>query len=204
MKTPLALFDFDHTLYRGDSMLDFTKFAFGGTRFYTGMALISPILILMKLGIISHESAKIAYQRYFFAGKSEQDCKEKAKDFSLKIGNNLDDGLSQKLKQHRASGHHIYIVSASCTLWLRDWCSLNGVGLIANEMESVNGQLTGRLVTKNCRGPEKVERIREHIDVDSYSEVYVCGKGRGDREMLQLHRPPENCFTEIHEQSGEI
>lgn len=204
MERSLALFDFDHTLYRGDSMLDFTKYAFGKNRFYLGMALISPILILMKLGIISHESAKVVYLRCFFSGKSGKDCNREAKDFSLKIDSKLDYPLYQKLQRHQLSGHEVYIVSASCSLWLKDWCTANELGLIATEMETVNGKFTGRLVTKNCRGPEKVERIRELINVDNYSAVYVYGKGRGDREMLRLHRPAENSFTEIHAQPQKV
>ena len=57
MKT-LALFDFDGTLYKKDSLIEFTKFYKGKFPFYLGIIILTPVLIAMKLKVISNEKAK--------------------------------------------------------------------------------------------------------------------------------------------------
>lgn len=54
----LVLFDFDGTLYKKDSLLEFTKYYKGNSVFYIGILILSPFLIAMKLGILSNEKAK--------------------------------------------------------------------------------------------------------------------------------------------------
>jgi len=46
-----------------------------------------------------------------------------------------------------------------------------------------DGLLTGRLVGRNCRGPEKVRRLQEWFG-DETPVVFAYGDSRGDREML--------------------
>ena len=49
----------------------------------------------------------------------------------------------------------------------------------------VEGRLTGRFLTKNCYGAEKVNRLREVL-VAPREEYYIVafGDSRGDKELL--------------------
>jgi phosphatidylglycerophosphatase C len=52
-----------------------------------------------------------------------------------------------------------------------------------------HGRATGRLVGTNCRGPEKVTRLREHLQRsvgDAKVELWAYGNGSGDRELLAM------------------
>jgi phosphoserine phosphatase len=60
------------------------------------------------------------------------------------------------------------------------------VDLVATEVEIQNNILTGRFRTPNCRGGEKVNRLKEHFDFSAIDYVYAYGNSRGDREMLEL------------------
>ena len=48
------------------------------------------------------------------------------------------------------------------------------------------GKLTGRFLTKNCYGPEKVNRLLE-IEPDRRKYfLYAYGDSRGDKEILEF------------------
>ena len=118
MKT-LALFDFDKTLYGKDSLLEFTKFNKGKTRFLLGLIVISPYLFLMKFGIISNEKAKKKYISYFFKNTQYDAFNKDCIEFSL---NKIDENINQKIYSnfinHVKLNHEIYIVTASMPEWI--------------------------------------------------------------------------------------
>ena len=53
-------------------------------------------------------------------------------------------------------------------------------------MDLSNDPISGKWKTPNCYGQEKVNRIVEEINVDSFEASYAYGDSKGDREMLEL------------------
>jgi HAD superfamily phosphoserine phosphatase-like hydrolase len=96
----------------------------------------------------------------------------------------------ETFESHLDRGDDVWIVTASMKDWVGFWARRYGVPVIGTELE-VNGEfLTGRMSTPNCRGPEKVARIRAAIDLGAYSKIYAYGNSSGDREMLKLADEP--------------
>lgn len=183
----LALFDFDGTITNKDTLIEFIKFVHGRKRLFLGLLHLSPILILYKLKLIPNYKAKEILFSYFFKGFSEDQFKKAATAYSLsQIDSIVKEKARQRLLWHKNNGHKIVIVSASIDCWLRPWCEKNGFDLIATKLEIKNGKLTGKFMTKNCYGPEKVNRIREVLDLSKFSKIYAYGDSKGDYEMLQL------------------
>ena len=91
-----------------------------------------------------------------------------------------------KITWHQRQGHKIVVVSASMECWLQKWCTVNKVELIATRLEIKENKLTGRFATKNCYGPEKVQRIKAYLNLDDFNFIYAYGDSRGDKEMLEL------------------
>jgi phosphoserine phosphatase len=60
------------------------------------------------------------------------------------------------------------------------------VDLIATKLEMKDGRVTGRFLTRNCSGEEKVRRIEEQYDVKSFGYIYAYGDTPGDKAMLDL------------------
>ncbi|MBF6608147.1 MAG: haloacid dehalogenase-like hydrolase [Flavobacterium sp.] len=182
----LVLFDFDHTLYRRDSLLDFSKFHLGN-QFYMGIFKLFPMLIGFKLGILTSENAKQRYFSYFFGGSSYGDFTASAAKFARQqMPKHLDKNLLEKLLGHVSAGHKVYIVTASMPEWIAPWSHQYGISVIGTEPEIENGKLTGNFATPNCKGIQKTIRIGQQIDLSQYDEIIVYGNGTGDREMLQL------------------
>ncbi len=62
----------------------------------------------------------------------------------------------------------------------------NGLELIATKFEIENNKISGKLLTKNCYGQEKVNRIRKQYNLNDYNHIYAYGDSKGDKEMLEL------------------
>jgi HAD superfamily phosphoserine phosphatase-like hydrolase len=91
-----------------------------------------------------------------------------------------------KIKYYINQGHKVVIVTASIECWLRVWCDNNNLELIATKLEVKNKTITGKFETKNCYGPEKVNRINEVYNLSDYDYIYAYGDSRGDKEMLAI------------------
>ena len=185
--TTLALFDFDKTLYKKDSLIEFTKFYKGNYCFYIGMIKILPTLILFKLGLINNEKTKKIFITHFYKNEKYDFFKVKGEKFALGyIENNLDPKIYTKLKKHILNKDSVYIVTASFNEWIKPWCEKYNVKIIATELEVINDKLTGDFSTKNCFGQEKVNRIKEEINLNQFDKIVVYGSGKGDYNMLKL------------------
>jgi phosphatidylglycerophosphatase C len=173
-KETLALFDFDKTLYRKDSLLEFTKFSKGKLKFYFGIFYLSPYLILMKLGILSNVNVKQRYIQYFFKNTNYDFFKSIAIDFAVnKIEKHLSIKIYKEFHKHLISNHKIFIVTASIPDWIEPWSQKFGVEVIGSNLEISANKITGKLATKNCFGREKVTRINAIIDLDKFDKIYV-------------------------------
>lgn len=183
----LALFDFDGTITKSDSMFRFVRFTVGDLRFALGMLVLSPMFLLLKLKVISNSKAKQWMMQYFFAGLDERSFNRAATEYSLShIDKILRPQAIEKIEWHKAQGHTVVLVSASMESWLKPWCDQNGLRLISTQLEFINGVISGRLVGKNCHGIEKVKRVKKQYDLSQYAYIYAYGDSRGDKELLAL------------------
>ena len=55
MKTKLAVFDFDGTITKRDTFLDFILFATGKSKFSFGVFILSPVIIAYFLNLITNK-----------------------------------------------------------------------------------------------------------------------------------------------------
>ena len=82
-------------------------------------------------------------------------------------------------------GCKVVIISASIDNWVSPFFQgREGIEIAGTQIEVTNGKLTGRFLTRNCYGKEKVERLLQlYPDRKSYRLV-AYGDSRGDRELL--------------------
>lgn len=185
----IAFFDFDETLYKKDSLLEFTKFYRGKYAFYKGIIALLPTLLLFKLQLITNEKAKKKFISHFYKNLDYDKFVAKGREFALfEIPNNLNETILSELTKHIINNDAVYIVTASFSEWIEPWCEQQKVAIIATKLEITNNKITGDFSTKNCFGKEKVTRILETINPTNFEKIYVYGSGKGDYEMLQLKK----------------
>lgn len=168
-------------------MTDFIQFAVGKPAYFLTLFKLSPILLAYLLKIIPNYSAKEKLLAAFFKGRKADSFQRIADEYSLtRIESIVRPQAMEKIRRHQARGDRVVVVSASMESWLKGWCGINRIELIATRLEVRNGRLTGRFATKNCYGIEKVNRIKELYNLPDFSTIHAYGDSCGDREMLQL------------------
>jgi putative flippase GtrA len=144
----MNIYDFDDTIYAGDSTVDFYLFVL---RRHPGLAMgtIIPNIvngIMFKFGRISRQEFK---ERYFRLFLPKINAREMADEFWQAHGKRIKPWyLSQKQPDD-------LIISASPEFLLAPICSESGIKLIATSVDP----LTGEFLSPNCRGEEKVRRL---------------------------------------------
>ncbi len=183
----LALFDFDGTITTDDSLIKFIRFIVGDAQFIGGMLILLPMLIAYKLKLIPNDKAKQYMLSYFFKGMNEEKFKQGANEYSLNhIKKILRPKAMEKIVWHKEQGHKVVIVSASIECWLKPWCEQNNLDIIATKLEIKEGIITGKFLSKNCYGIEKVNRVHERYTLSDYEYIYGYGDSHGDKELLAL------------------
>jgi len=183
----LVLFDFDGTLTTGDSFIAFLRRTNTSLKFFWGLIVLSPVLLLYKLHILPNWKAKQLVISFFYKGVSEKCFSQACKTFSeINIPPTLKKNAIKKLYEHLLKGHRVVIVSASLEYYLLDWCKSIGADLIATRLEIRDGKITGNFSGNNCYGKEKAIRIKEKYSLDSFEKIIAYGDSIGDKEMLEL------------------
>ena len=183
----LVLFDFDGTITRDDSLLEFVAYVVGFKKFFRGILVLSPILAAYKLGLASNNFTRRKLLGYFFSGMSADKFDKICKKYSTThIEDILKQSAMDKITSYKAAGDRVVIVTASLEDWLRPWCDAQGLELLGTKIRRKGGIITGEIEGQNCYGAQKVARVRAAYDVQAFDRVIAYGDSRGDREMLEF------------------
>ena len=178
----LFAFDFDGTLTTRDTLIAFIRYACGTPRFLLGFLLHAPLLVLMKLRLYSNGKAKQRLFSWFFRGMPIETFDALCQSFASTHRHLLRPETVRLLQQALSEGSEVLVVSASIDNWVQPFFPT--VTVLGTQIEVIDGRLTGRFLTPNCYGQEKVRRIVAlHPDRSAY-RLTAYGDSRGDRELL--------------------
>lgn len=190
----LAVFDFDGTLTRGDTLLPFLSRLLGWPRLLWVLFRCSPWLVAYALRLTSNHRAKARLLQISLAGRPQTTVERCARAF-------VQDYLPlqwrpwalHQLVLHQRQGHRCLIVSASTSPYMHlVGASLGVEAVLCTEMELVGGRYTGRMATPNCHGEEKVRRLQAWLaqacGPDNAPALHAYGDTSGDKPMLRLAR----------------
>ena len=187
MKRRIAFFDFDGTITTKDTLLEIIKYQKGTSRFYLGMILNLPYILMWKMGIIPNYIAKQKVVSFFFRNMPVDEFQRHCDTFATEILPGLFRPKAlQEIKKLQEAGAEVVIVSASPGNWSDIWRKQIGMTSLATKLQVNNNKLTGRFDGKNCYGKEKVTRIKDAYDLSTYDEIYCYGDSGGDKHMLAI------------------
>lgn len=184
----LHAFDFDGTLTRYDTLLMFIYFSCGLKRFLMCFLCHLHHLIMMKAGMMSNESVKQMIFSDCFKGVTLETFNAQCRAFASANKSILRPKGLAKLRQLQAEeATKVLIVSASVTNWVAPFFSdMPHVEVLGTTIEVRDGRLTGRFLSHNCYGDEKVRRILERYPDRTSYHLTAYGDSKGDRAMLNF------------------
>lgn len=198
--TPLmgdvAAFDFDGTLIDGGSVFDFLAAVVGRSTVLAATVALSPRLAHAALvgGTVADQTKERLFER-LLAGITVNRLDTVAAEFGERhLTAHLRTDVRRRFDWHRARGDRLAIVSASPAVYIQVAADHLGADhVIATELEirpgdgSGGGVVTGRYQGKNCRGEEKLRRLRQWIDESDVEadRLWAYGNSRGDLRMLR-------------------
>jgi phosphatidylglycerophosphatase C len=184
---PLVAFDFDGTLTVRDSFTAFLKWRVSPMRHAIGMVRLFPAAAAYVFDR-NRGKIKAAAVREFLRGVSQEQLEREARAFAQSEAPRLfrPDALAV-WRRWRAKGARLVIVTASPEVIVAPFARGLGADLLIGSRLALdlNDKVNGSLLGPNCRGPEKVIRLRERFG-DDMSLAAAYGDTSGDREMLAI------------------
>ena len=187
----IAIFDFDGTIFSRDSLADFLMQTCGKRRFFLYLPLVIGLKLATISGMLSTHCAKEKVFTLFLHGMKWQDFLQACLRYANRIPRFIYPAALEQIKQHLIAGDRVAIISASVADWIRPWAESVGIQYVeGTTLEVKNGILTGKLAGPNCKGMEKVRRLRQLFPDFESDTLYVYGDSTGDKEILALATYP--------------
>lgn len=184
---PIVAFDFDGTLTVRDSFMAFLRWRAGPARYALGLVKLAPgalaYLFHRDRGRIKQAAAR-EFLRGAPRGWIEADAREFAERFSRSL---LRPDAVAAWRRWRGDHVRLVIVTASPDIVVAPFArGLGADALLGTELAfDADDRATGRFATPNCRGPEKVARLRA-VFGEAMKIKAAYGDTGGDREMLAI------------------
>jgi phosphatidylglycerophosphatase C len=183
----VVAFDFDGTLTVRDSFMSFLMWRAGPARYAIGIVSLAPSAI----AYLFHRDRgriKAAAVKTFLKGVPRERLEADAREFAECVSRSLlrPDAVAA-WRDWRDKPVRLVIVTASPDLVVAPFArSLGADVLIGTELAfDAQDRIAGGFATPNCRGPEKVVRLKavfgDHLEIKA-----AYGDTSGDREMLAM------------------
>ena len=157
-KAKLAVFDFDGTLYKGDTTKEFCWFYYRKNPFTAYYFMIQLVFWMQyQLGLLSTTQFKSKFIQFLNNNNAAQ-IDVLASLFWSKKKERVRGHLIDEITRLKKEGVHIVVVSASPELFIKTFCLSLGVDtVIGSELNVLNNNYR---LPINCRGAEKINRLR--------------------------------------------
>jgi phosphatidylglycerophosphatase C len=190
---PIVAFDFDGTLTTHDSFTAFLKWKAEPFRYAVGLVRLIPHILAFGVNR-DRGRLKAAAVARFLGGLTAEQLAAAAEAYAVENAQGmLRPDAVQAWRNWRGQGAILVIVTATPEIIVRPFARALGADmLIGTRLEfDDETRVTGRLIGRNCRGPEKVVRLKEAFG-DDVLLAAAYGDTSGDREMLRLAETP--CY----------
>jgi len=185
----VAVFDLDGTLTHRDTYLGVLLHSLRrNPATAPGLARLAWPVVGFKLGRIDNTQLKTKFLRVLLARLTADRLEDVVESFLERLFATgfRAEGLDM-LKRHRAAGHVTVLLTASPDFYVEeisrrlelDHCICTGTARRADN------SLSGELATANCRGREKVARLRHHFG-EGFSKYYFVGYADHESDLPLL------------------
>lgn len=187
-KKNIAIFDFDGTIYLGESSINilFKLFPLKAKLFSIFFFPLGILYIFNAEGKIRH-LIRLIYIFVFFRKVKLINITQKTLKFANQLNRKINPYLKDKIDYHQNSNHECWLISRSIDFHLKLWAQNNGFSkVIATRLESKNGIFNGNIIKDTLFKFGKKSSIIESLNNrDDYILHYYGDSLTDDFEMIQ-------------------
>ncbi|MBW6411067.1 HAD-IB family hydrolase [Clostridium weizhouense] len=188
MKIPFAIFDVDYTIINGDSMFSMLFFAISKKPIfilYTPIILVKMVLYFLKIIDVKTAKEAIYLPLKYLTEKELEEFYDKVLLKKVNIE------VMKKLNFHKEQGCRILLVSASPEVYLQYFLKNSLIdGIIGTKLKMVDGKYTNEIYGENCKGIEKINRIKQYLNENNleidFDKSFGYSDSLSDKPMLSL------------------
>ncbi len=186
MKQKFCFFDFDDTLIHGSSGTMLIRYYL--KKHPLGVIYLIPMAIVCILYVLKLASFNQAKSATLFP-LNRMSEKEVQAFFEEEVEKHYYPHVIEELKKKKEEGYVIYICSASVEAYLR-YCRLPVDAILGTKTVIKNNHYTGKMIGKNCKNEEKINRIMEviknhNLEID-YDQSFAYSDSKHDIPMLKM------------------
>ena len=192
----LAVFDIDYTITKKETLMEFYKYSLEedikNIRFLP-RALYSGLMY--GIGIYDERRVKECFLK-FIDNIEEEKLQELVKRFyKNRLSKILYKDAVDMMYKLKKEGYDIYLISASPEFYINEFYNIDVVDkVIGTRFEFKEGKFIRKMLGNNCKGEEKVKRLKEvlskeNIKVD-FKNSYMFSDSLSDKPLLDLVGKP--------------
>ena len=192
----LAIFDIDYTITKKETLMEFYKYSLEedikNIRFLP-RALYSGLMY--GVGIYDERRVKECFLK-FIDNIEEEKLQDLVKRFyKNRLSKILYKDAVDMMYKLKKEGYDIYLISASPEFYINEFYNIDVVDkVIGTRFEFKEGKFIRKMLGSNCKGEEKVKRLKEvlskeNIEVD-FKNSYMFSDSLSDKPLLDLVGKP--------------
>lgn len=188
----LAIFDVDYTITKKETLMQLFKYVIKKDKKnirFLPRALYSGLMYSIK--VYDEKKVKESFLK-FIEGIDEKDLALLVKDFYRDVLENIlyEDAIKM-MKDLKKQGYKVYLISASPEFYLREFYAIEEVDMIIGTKFTIDaGKFIRRMHGENCKGEEKVRRLKEVLEKENikvdYRNSYMFSDSLSDKPLLDL------------------
>ena len=191
----LALFDFDGTITKKETMPEFMKIAVRPVRLAVGKLIFLPLVLGYKTGLISGNLIRAAICKYGFWRVQESELEAHGAAFAHTfLPSVVRSEAMERIAWHKSRGDRVVVVSGGLDLYLNHWTRAHGLDLLCSTLERNAGRFTGNYFGAQCVRGEKARRVLAAYSLSNFRKVFAYGDTPEDFELLALAHEPYYCW----------
>lgn len=192
----LAIFDIDYTITKKETLMELFKYVIKTDKKnirFLPRAIFCGSMYMLKL--YDERNVKEKFLK-FIDGIKEQDLAELVKNFyNHKLKTILYKDALNMIKKLKSEGYDIYLISASPEFYVNEFYNIKEVDkIIGTKFNFKNGIFMRKMEGENCKGEEKVKRLREVLKKEkievNFKESYMFSDSLSDKPLLDLVGKP--------------
>lgn len=179
----LVIYDFDKTIYNGETNIDFTKYVFKNYKKYRFKIIKSSIISLFF--ITNLKKSKEIFFSYLNNEKIDEIKKIRDKFWESKQ-DKIYKYFFDEIIKNKLQSDEIILISASPTFLLEKIAKDLGFNKVIATDFKITDKFNAKIIGKNCKKEVKVDKLNEYLNNVKYEVISFYSDSISDKPLYDI------------------